>query len=257
MTSLLNDFASRQCPPAFASGGSAASGAANVLVRTSTFLFADLVGYSAWTERCGDIAAARVAAEFGRAMARLSREHGAWFVQSMGDGAMISAPSATQAVALAVHAVEEVGTRPDLLPVRIGAHTGFAVLCDGDWYGNAVNLVARLTREARPNEVLVSGSTQAAAGDEHQGSLTGRGEVTLRGLNRPVVVWRLVPKSATKRAPASIVGATHTERSEGSQHRRIDRQAAGVAHQHGNSDNHEARRRVDVERLERAAQLPP
>ena len=161
--------------------------------RAATFVFADLVGYTALTERRGDYSGARVAAEFCRMMTRLCREHDARYVKSMGDGAMIWAPNAGQAVALAARTVEEVGSRSDLLPVRVGAHTGLAVQRDGDWYGNAVNLAARLAREARPNEALVSESTQAAADADQRGSLTLHGEVELRGLASPVVVWRLEP----------------------------------------------------------------
>ena len=83
-----------------------------------TFVFADLVGYTALTEERGDETAARVAREFRRTMSALCREHGAWHVKSMGDGAMIWARDAAQAVELAARAVEEMGTRPDLLPVR-------------------------------------------------------------------------------------------------------------------------------------------
>jgi len=42
-----------------------------------TFVFADLVGYTALTEERGDEAAADVAREFRRAMSALSRGHGA------------------------------------------------------------------------------------------------------------------------------------------------------------------------------------
>jgi class 3 adenylate cyclase len=49
-----------------------------------TFVFADLVGYTALTEAHGDEAAARLAREFRRTISRLCREHGAWQVKSMG-----------------------------------------------------------------------------------------------------------------------------------------------------------------------------
>src|SRR5690242_21851778 len=65
-----------------------------------TFVFADLVGYTSLTEQSGDQAAAEVARKFRRAMSLLSREHGAWHVKSMGDGAMIWVPDAGSAVRL-------------------------------------------------------------------------------------------------------------------------------------------------------------
>jgi hypothetical protein len=56
---------------------------------TPTFVFADLAGYTALTERRGDQVAAGVAREFRRTMSAVSRRHGAWQVKSMGDGVMI------------------------------------------------------------------------------------------------------------------------------------------------------------------------
>jgi adenylate cyclase len=156
-----------------------------------TFVFADLVGYTALTEERGDEAAARVAREFRRTMCALSREHGARQVKSMGDGVMIWAPDAGEAVALAAHAVDVIGTRDDLLPLRVGVHTGPAVMRGCDWYGSAVNVAARLAAEAQPNEALVSAATRAAAHDPLERRLGARRELALRGLGRPVSAWRL------------------------------------------------------------------
>ena len=156
-----------------------------------TFVFADLAGYTALTEQHGDAAAARVAREFRRTMCALSREHGAWQVKSMGDGVMIWSPDAGQAVALAAHTVEDVGTRADLLPVRVGVHTGPAVMRGCDWYGSAVNLAARLADEAEPNEALISAATRDAVGGQDVRSLADRRELALRGVGRSVSAWRL------------------------------------------------------------------
>jgi class 3 adenylate cyclase len=158
---------------------------------TPTFVFADLVGYTALTEEQGDEAAARVAREFGRTVSALSRQHGAVQIKSLGDGAMIWAPSAAQAIALAARVVEDVGTRPDLLPVRVGAHTGSAVMHRGDWYGSAVNVAARLAGEAEPNEALISWATRSAADADLRWSLGGCSELLLHGLERPVAAWGL------------------------------------------------------------------
>lgn len=156
-----------------------------------TFVFADLVGYTALTDQHGDQAAARVAREFRRTMGALSREYGAWRVKSMGDGVMIWASDPAAAIALAAHTVERVGTRKDLLPVRVGVHTGAAVMRGCDWYGSAVNVAARLASEAAPNEALVSAATREAAAGAAAPPFSGRRELTLRGVARPVSAWRL------------------------------------------------------------------
>ena len=156
-----------------------------------SFLFVDLAGFTALTEERGDTVAAETARRFRRTMRALSRRHGAWQVKSMGDGVMIWAPDAAKAVALATSAVREVGTRPDLLPVRVGVHTGSAVMDGLDWYGGAVNVAARLADEAEPNQALISGATLTAA----MAALTHppklRREIALRGIEKPVVAWRL------------------------------------------------------------------
>ena len=156
-----------------------------------TFVFADLAGYTALTEDRGDEAAADVAREFRCAMCALSREHGATQVKSMGDGVMIVSKDPAAAVGLAAHAVEAVGTRPDLLPVRVGVHTGPAARRGCDWYGSSVNLAARLARAAEPNEALISASTRATANGSLGDRLSTRGELALRGVDRPVSAWRL------------------------------------------------------------------
>jgi adenylate cyclase len=159
--------------------------------RMPTFVFVDLAGYTALTETRGDQTAARVASEFQRTMSSLSREHGAWQVKSMGDGVMIWAPNAARAVALAADTLEEVGSRVDLLPVRIGVHTGPAVMCGWDWYGSTVNVAARLASQAGPNEALVSASSRAAASGDLPRPLGSRRQLRLRGVERPVVAWCL------------------------------------------------------------------
>jgi class 3 adenylate cyclase len=156
-----------------------------------TFLFADLAGYTEFTERHGDAAAADLARSFRRAMRALSREHGAWQVKSMGDGVMIYSSDAAAAIALAARAVQEVGNRADLLPVRVGVHTGPAVMRGCDWYGSAVNLAARLASEAEPGEALISGATRDATCGTAARRLGRARELVPRGVNRPILAWRL------------------------------------------------------------------
>jgi adenylate cyclase len=160
-------------------------------VAEPTFVFADLAGYTALTERAGDQAAAQVAREFRRTMCLVSREHGAHQIKSMGDGVMIVAKDPAAGVAVAAHAVGRLGTRPDLLPVRVGVHTGPAVRRGCDWYGNSVNVAARLAREAEPNEALISAATRRAANGKLGDRLAMRRDLPLRGLEHPVSAWRL------------------------------------------------------------------
>jgi class 3 adenylate cyclase len=109
----------------------------------------------------------------------------------MGDGVVIWAPDASRAMAPAAEVVEELATRPDLLPVRVGVRTGPAVMRGCDSYGSAVNLASRLADEAQPSEVLVSAATRDAAGGRLSRRLGSPRELALRGLERPIPTWKL------------------------------------------------------------------
>jgi adenylate cyclase len=156
-----------------------------------TFLFVDLTGYTALTERRGDAAAADTAHRFRRTMRSLSRRYGAWQVKSMGDGVMIWAPDASRAVALAADVLRHVGNCADLLPVRVGVHTGPALMRGLDWYGNTVNVAARLAEAAEPNQALISDATLSAASDPPTPRPEVRRYFVLRGLETPIVAWGL------------------------------------------------------------------
>src|SRR4051794_6548336 len=120
-----------------------------------TFLFADLVGFTALTELHGDDVAADVAMRFGSETARLASEHGATTVKRIGDAVMIRTDEAADAVRRGTRIHDELGPAAGLPPAHAGAHTGCAVERGGDWYGAAVNLAARVTDAARGGELLV------------------------------------------------------------------------------------------------------
>ena len=151
----------------------------------STFLFADLVGYTALSVEQGDEHAAEVATRFQREVRALAARHGATVVKSLGDGAMVRADDAGDAVRLGLELANGLDGLP---PVRVGVNTGPAVARDGDFFGSAVNLAARLSQAARGGEVLLTEATRAAA--RRRGTrLEERGARTFRNTRDPVVVY--------------------------------------------------------------------
>jgi adenylate cyclase len=151
----------------------------------STFLFADLVGYTALSIERGDEHAAEVATRFQREVRALAARHGATVVKSLGDGAMVRAENAGDAVRLGLALVNGLDGLP---PVRVGVNTGPAVERDGDFFGSTVNLAARLSQAARGGEVLLTEATRAAA-RRRDTRLEERGARTFRNARDPVVVY--------------------------------------------------------------------
>lgn len=165
-----------------------------------TFLFADLSGFTALTEVHGDHDAADLAAGFFEDARGLLVEHGAREVKTLGDAMMICCDSAPDAIGLALRIVREVGARHGFPSVRVGMHTGPAVERDGDWFGAAVNLAARVSAVAAGGEVLVTGASAAAAGVQDGGGLGAipphenvalhpRGRRELRNITEPVELF--------------------------------------------------------------------
>src|ERR671929_491562 len=101
--------------------------------RLHTFLFADLVGFTALAELNGDEAAAEVAIRFTEDASRLARDHGARVVKRLGDAVMIHSRDAAESLLLGTRLRDE---RSAGMPsIHAGAHTGRAVERDGDWFG--------------------------------------------------------------------------------------------------------------------------
>jgi class 3 adenylate cyclase len=109
-----------------------------------TFVFADLVGFTALADVEGDDRALEVALELQRRVARMLEGHGAEQVKTIGDGVMLRCNQPDAAIRLGLRMVTELGREPGFPPVRVGIHTGPALANGGDWYGRTVNVAARL-----------------------------------------------------------------------------------------------------------------
>jgi adenylate cyclase len=129
-----------------------------------TFLFTDLVGFTALTEANGDDSAAELALDFYDRVRRLLPEYEAVEVKTIGDAIMLRGGDPGQSIKLGLRIVSELEQVPGFPPVRVGMDTGPAVSREDDWYGATVNVAARLCAAAGGGQVLVSDATHAAAG---------------------------------------------------------------------------------------------
>jgi adenylate cyclase len=151
-----------------------------------TFLFADLVGFTALTDSEGDDRAAMVAVEFLRLAREVASRHGAEEVKALGDAVMLRCPEARDAIRLGVGLIDEVDQDPALPPVRVGIHSGSAVAREGDWFGRGVNVAARLCSVAGGGEVLVSEVTLEDAGELPRVEVGERRLHWLKNVTEPV-----------------------------------------------------------------------
>jgi adenylate cyclase len=170
-----------------------------------TFLFADLVGFTALTDSEGDERAAAVAAALQTRVRIVSADHDAELVKAMGDAAMLRCNDPGAAIRLALRLIDEVDSDPALPPIRIGVHSGSAVSQDGDWYGRSVNVASRLCSVAAGGEVLVSESTLSAAGELPTVNVGERRLHWLKNVTEPVAA-RTTELSRQPRRVLSLIG---------------------------------------------------
>ena len=141
----------------------AAAGLHSRLEHLPAMCFLDITGYTRLTQERGDAAAADVAERLGRLVQRTSIKYGGRPVKWLGDGVMFHFPNPGPGVVAALEMVEGVADA-GLPPAHVGLHAGPVIFQEGDYYGQTVNVAARIAEYARPGEVIVSQEVVDAAG---------------------------------------------------------------------------------------------
>jgi len=163
--------------------------------RHPAICFLDITGYTRLTQEQGDAAAAGLAESLARLVKRVSGAHGGRPVKWLGDGVMFFFRDPGAGVVAALEMVEGV-IGEGLPPAHVGLHTGPVVVEGGDYYGQTVNMAARIAEYARPGEVLVSQSIVEAASATAGVAFTPIGTVDLKGVSGGVAL-----QSARRAAP--------------------------------------------------------
>lgn len=150
------------------------------LERPPAICFLDIAGYTRLTQEQGDDAAANLAATLARLVERSSVRHGGKPVKWLGDGVMFHFRDPGPGVHAALEMVDGLAAT-GLPPAHVGLHAGPVLFQAGDYFGQTVNLTARIADYARPGEVLVSRAA-ADASRGHGIEFADIGEVELKGV---------------------------------------------------------------------------
>ena len=152
---------------------------------TAVVLFADIVNSTGLTERLGDAAFRDKARELDGSLRSIIREAEGTPVEGklLGDGVLAVFTSARQAIEAALacgRAGDDAG-----LPLHLGLHAGDVIREEGNVYGGAVNVAARIAAASAPGELLVSQTVRDLARTSAGVSFEDRGERTLKGIEEP------------------------------------------------------------------------
>ncbi len=114
---------------------------------------------------------------------------GGRLVKLIGDGAMFVVDEPEQACRLVLDLVNTFDSDSTVPSIRVGLAYGTVVSTNGDYYGNVVNLAARLAALADPGTALTTAALLDVAGER-----VGAEPIppqALKGLPEPVTAFRL------------------------------------------------------------------
>lgn len=174
-------------------------------LKSLTLLFTDLKGSTELYDRTGDVYAYQVVQEHFRLLAESVRKHDGAIVKTMGDAIMASFSNSKDAVAAAVEmmsAMEKVNAKVKAdgydTGLKVGVHEGAALAVNAesrlDYFGQTVNIAARVQALASSGEIWLTESVLAAEGVsqtlEKGGYKPERKVVALKGVGTPTPVFR-------------------------------------------------------------------
>lgn len=180
--------------------------------RLAAILAADMVGYSLLME--GDEAGVLARQKRLRATC-IDPEiaaHRGRIIKTTGDGLVAEFGSVQDAVRCAV-AVQRFMARQELdlspgerIRYRVGINLGDVIFDEGDVFGDAVNLTARLEAMAEPGGLCVSDVVHQMVADSLGETFRDLGRQRVKNISRSVRVWQWTPnapQATTRQAPSS------------------------------------------------------
>lgn len=151
------------------------------------FLFCDLKDFTAYAHSEGDAAAVTAIDRFTETVVQ---ERGGEFrmMKSLGDGVMLAYGDAPAAVSAGARIIKSMPA-PPLPGVHASVHQGIAIAREGDFFGSAVNLAARLLGAADRDQLVATRPVVEGCADGFEWEHVGARE--MRGVAEPVDVFRL------------------------------------------------------------------
>ncbi|MDV3128101.1 adenylate/guanylate cyclase domain-containing protein [Mycobacterium sp. 21AC1] len=150
--------------------------------------FADLSGFTSLTQMLTTNELTKLLNAFSATASDVVHADRGRVVKFIGDAVMWVSPTPEQLVQVAVDLVGHPRARQSHLQVRAGLDYGSVLAINGDYFGNTVNLAARLVESAEPGQILVSAPLHAALPDQPSAAVA---PLTLKGFDQPVPAFAL------------------------------------------------------------------
>lgn len=178
-----------------------------------TVLFADIADSTSLYTALGDLPGRETVAQALQWLVTVIEAADGRVIKTLGDEIMAVFDSGQRAAQAAMAMQERVSeertaTQPPLA-IRVGMHTGMALLEEGDVYGDVVNTAARITALAKPEQILATEATIESLDESWRERLHALGPHTIRGKRGAIDLFEIVWSRADMTmivAPQSVRG---------------------------------------------------
>jgi TolB-like protein/class 3 adenylate cyclase/Flp pilus assembly protein TadD len=158
----------------------------------AAIMFADIVGYTAIMQE-DEAQASLFRNKLQKKLELEVAGHQGTILQFMGDGAMCSFSSSTEAVRAALAVQLEMQTAP-IVPLRIGMHTGDIMSEGNTVYGDGVNIASRLETFAVPGSIFISEKVYDDIKNQKDLQAISLGKFSLKNVKKPIEIFAISNK---------------------------------------------------------------
>ncbi|WP_171209329.1 MULTISPECIES: adenylate/guanylate cyclase domain-containing protein [unclassified Ruegeria] len=166
--------------------------------RLAAILMADVVEYSRLMREDETRTLAALQQFWAEIFDPIVAERRGRIVKKMGDGALLEFSSVVDAVEAALKIQRRNIEVNGKIRLRIGVNLGDIIIDDDDIFGDGVNVAARLEALAEPDGICISSLVHESVGNRVEASFVDAGEHDIKGLERPIRVFRWPEKGAVQ-----------------------------------------------------------
>ncbi|MDH5765983.1 MAG: adenylate/guanylate cyclase domain-containing protein [Gammaproteobacteria bacterium] len=159
-------------------------------------MFSDVSGSTALYDKFGDTEAKAIIENCVNLMADITTRFNGVVIKTIGDEIMCRFPTAEDGINASCSIQEAVSilTGPDGQPmaVRIGIHAGEAILDNGDVFGDAVNVAARMAGIAKARQIITTEDTYNQLSPELQDMAREFDTTSVKGKAEQITIYDVV-----------------------------------------------------------------
>ena len=160
-----------------------------------TILFSDIAGSTRLYDLLGDSPARRIVAVCIELMNNTVEAHHGQVIKTIGDAVMCRFDTPEQAALAAIRMQEATASNTEVasnqIQFRIGLHHGPVLEESGDLFGDAVNLAARVAKQAKAGQIITTHASLKKMSPKLTAAARRIDQTRLKGKQAPIVIYEL------------------------------------------------------------------